>query len=336
MAQGGVNADDCAWRCVSNYYHVADGGANGGRCSECSNQTCAVNEYRSGRCSHADGNGLVCNACASDCGVGRFRTACSGTSAGTCTSCRNGPANATYTSEGSVNAAGAGDCAWTCNEGFYKDGNTCRACANQLCAPGSYRTGECSHAAGNGFQCNACATNCGIGRARTGCSGTSEGRCEACTNLPARASFTTQGQVNAVGSCSWACDTDARVSADGTSCTQCENTSCGAGKYRTGTCGADAKGYQCAACQANCDLGKFRYDSTPLNRVSSRRRPISVTASPLSMLAGKTDMDPHISRPTSSSTSGASPCHHCARSGHIAASDVVRLRAWTHNQLIDH
>ena len=44
-------------------------------------------------------------------------------------SCTNGPENSYYTGSGSI---GGNDCPWVCNDGFYRDGNSCLVCPDGM------------------------------------------------------------------------------------------------------------------------------------------------------------------------------------------------------------
>ena len=247
--QGSINMNNCAWKCEPNFYQKS------GKCLSCSNQVCAAGKYRTGSCGHGVGNKFKCKTCAKNCAPWQYRKGCSGTSAGSCVSCTNSlPANSAYSVQGPVNS---NKCGWLCKPGYFKSGNTCGQCGNANCPSGQYRTGSCSHSAGNGFKCINCPRNCPIGQYRYSCGNTSFGACRACRNpKPANSKYSTQGLVNQ-GNCGWTCN--AGFYKSGNRCLACSNSSCPAGTYRTGTCNSSVgNGFKCNSCKKNCGKGKYR------------------------------------------------------------------------------
>ena len=61
-----------------------------------------------------------------------------------CSACTNKPANSTYTGRGTPSTMYAveNNCPWQCNDGYYKDGNTCKECGgnNYYCKGGTRYT----------------------------------------------------------------------------------------------------------------------------------------------------------------------------------------------------
>ena len=102
--------------------------------------------------------GDICTQC-SPCPDGEERTGCSGTSGGSCSPCTG----QTYKSNGvctnvpsnSSPTANKGD--FTCNEGYFKSGNSCSQCGG--CTINKYRSGCTPTSAGN-------CSNCPYGRVK--------------------------------------------------------------------------------------------------------------------------------------------------------------------------
>ena len=224
---------------------------DGYTCHACDNLSCAAGQFRTGDCGGTR-NALVCNACKADCGTGQYRRGCAGTSAGSCSACTGAPARAHYTGQGSVNAD---DCGWRCDDEHFLSGGSCSACGSQTCPAGQYRSGSCSHSAGDGYQCNACLANCPAGTFRSDCGGAYVGTCASCSNaIPANSYYSTQGSVG-TSDCGWRCDSNHYLS--GGSCAACSNQSCPAGQYRSGSCSHEAgNGFGCYSC-GGCGVGFY-------------------------------------------------------------------------------
>ena len=66
-----------------------------------------------------------------------------------CSACTNKPANSTYTGRGTPSTMYAveNNCPWQCNDGYYKDGNTCKECGgnNYYCKGGTRYTVSAGH-----------------------------------------------------------------------------------------------------------------------------------------------------------------------------------------------
>ena len=236
---GLVNA--CAWQCTERFYASSDLSS----CIECDSQ-CGVGQFRegcgvqsAGECrictlkptgstftsgggltdtcewacnagSFEDGGNGKCTKCVADCSIGQYKRGCRTQSAGSCTPCTGKPLNSEYTTDGKFE----NQCTWTCNPGWHQSGT----------------------------QCVRCDTSCGVGRYRSGCRGTFEGTCSACTKKPhANAFYTAGGALQ--DSCEWACEPSFWRS--GSSCTGCAQD-CNTGDYRVG-CSSTSSG-KCTQC----------------------------------------------------------------------------------------
>jgi hypothetical protein len=314
------DSNSCAWACNIGYFK------NGNACQACSTTPCAAGQYR-GRCAQDSDSACVactvkpassnfigagspynadtcawacvagfynsasaCVRCSTEqCAVGQYRTACTADANSRCAACTNPiPANAAYTSAGSP--FDSNNCAWACNAGYFKDGNTCRACTRTQCAAGEYRLactpdkdGTCAPCTNwqpehakfvapgpysenkcewgcisgyyrDGSACRTCATGtCPIGQYRSACTGTDNAVCKSCTNLPPHGVYTGAGQPGQSGSCETSCAPGfVRLTAG--SCVACDTSTCPTGQYRSAcTVAADGKCGACTNAPANAD-----------------------------------------------------------------------------------
>ena len=126
--------------------------------------------------------------CLSNCGVGQYRSGCSGINPGSCIACTGLPANQYWTSTGGLtNTCGKQSCdSSSCGVGYYLSGcsgtssGTCEACTG-------LGTGE--HWTSNGGFTDSCSkaqcqvSSCAVGEYLQGCGddSVSAGTCVSCT-----------------------------------------------------------------------------------------------------------------------------------------------------------
>ena len=105
----GGTLDNCPWTCNSNFYF------SGSECAPCIEaSSCPSGQYLKGNC--FSGSSATSNT----------PLVVLGTTP-TCTNCNSKPANSSYSGNGGTTADG---CPWTCNPGYYRDGNMCRLIQN--------------------------------------------------------------------------------------------------------------------------------------------------------------------------------------------------------------
>jgi hypothetical protein len=103
--QNPFNVNNCIWECNSGFY-----------------------QYE-----------LGCFPCpVSECNVGNYRSACSGTQDGHCISCSNKPNFSSFV--GSGNPFDADNCEFQCNQGYFLTNGSCQLCSTELCTVGEYRS----------------------------------------------------------------------------------------------------------------------------------------------------------------------------------------------------
>ena len=301
--------------CPISMYRQACSATEDSRCATCSNGpahsfyvaggtncewSCERDFFRDGQ---------SCRHCSrGPCPIGKYRAACTKDSDSQCLSCTNKPANSVFTSAGQPKDPNS--CQVACAEGYWNNGKSCMACDTAPCAVGQYRSkclansnsqcvictvkpanshfttnavggDSCGWACDNSFfrnggTCSSCSTApCSVGQYRTICTATADSICTPCTNIPANAVYTSNGNSGDPKSCSFSCITG--YWKNGYSCSACDTTSCGVGMYRS-ACTATANGqcvpcstkpasssyvstgkpYNVNACDWNCDTGFFR------------------------------------------------------------------------------
>ena len=236
---GSYDGDDCGY---GQY-------GSGNNCYTCDNRPSNAYYPDRGSCDwicddgYRERNGY-CESEGQNCSIGQY------SSGNSCYNCTTKPSSASYTSYGT--------CDWSCNSGYYRDGNTCvsnsqtcgvgqyvngNSCQNCLSAPAhSYYTtaGSCSWACNanyysTGSLCMPNTQNCGVGQYLSG------NVCANCTTKPNNSVY------SQTGTCDWICDYG--FMRDGNSCVQNQtyawynsgwstcSTNCGGGsQYRTVEC----------------------------------------------------------------------------------------------------
>jgi hypothetical protein len=140
---------NCAFQCSAGYYKKSE--------TECE------------KCTTYDANPTL--ATEINCPVDQYFKPCSADVNGKCSPCTNKPSDSYYTaSSGEI----PDNCAWACNAGFYKDGDTAMSCTK--CKDGFYSTSPGKTA------CSPCGYCTEKGMYKSGCGKASAGDCVSCTN----------------------------------------------------------------------------------------------------------------------------------------------------------
>jgi hypothetical protein len=163
-----------------------------------------------------------------DCDIGLWNT-----KDGVCVACTNKPNDAQYTSNS--NLFSPNTCAWECDSGFVRTGDTCAPCTTEPCPAGQYR-GACSK--------------------------TSHGACQPCTNRPSFAVFSGSASPFDSNSCPWKC-APTYFRREG-ACAACSTSTCPLGQFR-GPCGESEDG-ACGACTTKPPNSEFSGGGIPFDK----------------------------------------------------------------------
>ena len=210
--------------------------------------------------------GLSCQACnTNSCQIGQYLKLCNSNSDSVCLNCSNKPNASIYTTCGIPSYEN--NCSWSCVAGYFTADLSCKLCNTSLCPTGFFRASclpfsdalcspctkkpahasfqspgkpynqdNCSWSCNVGFYqmndlCQVCnSTRCDVGQYRTLCLQYQDSTCQACTNKPLNAAYSSSGSTNDASNCSWVCNSG--YFRNSSSCLLCNNSVCNVGQYR--------------------------------------------------------------------------------------------------------